>query len=113
LKLAFSAPLPKEFGVSLIGDENNNNALHITAGSDRKTISIGSIEPPFELKDDEDLTLRIFIDKKIVEVFANDRQAAVVAHQSLRKHTNVSFFTKDTSVKVKEVRAWTMKSIYK
>jgi len=31
---------------------------------------------PFELNPDESLNLRVFVDKSVVEVFANDRQAA-------------------------------------
>ena len=30
---------------------------------------------PFTLNDGEDLHLRVFIDKSVVEIFANDRQA--------------------------------------
>jgi sucrose-6-phosphate hydrolase SacC (GH32 family) len=112
LKVIFRAPLPKSFGLKLLGDENDNDALRIAAGSDRKTIGIGPIEPPFGLKDGEDLTLRIFIDKKLVEVFINDRQAAVVALSHLRKHTNASLFTDDAPVTVKEVKTWKMKSIW-
>jgi sucrose-6-phosphate hydrolase SacC (GH32 family) len=106
LKVTFGTPLPKAFGINLLGDENNRDALRITAGSDLKTISIGSIHPSFELEDGEDLTLRVFIDKKIVEVFVNDRQAAAVAHEHIREHPNISLFTNDAPVKVKEIRAW-------
>ena len=41
-------------------------------------LRLGSSEAPFSLADlpaDEDIDLRIFIDKHVVEVFANDRQA--------------------------------------
>jgi sucrose-6-phosphate hydrolase SacC (GH32 family) len=46
-----------------------------------KTLTVGYINPPFELKKGEDLTLRVFIDKNMIEVFANDRQAAVAWHE--------------------------------
>jgi beta-fructofuranosidase len=108
LKVTFGASLPKAFGINLLGDENDKDALRITAGSDLKTISIGSIKPPFKLEDGEHLTLWVFIDKKIVEVFVNDRQAAVVAHEHVREHPNISLFTNDAPVKVKEIRAWKM-----
>jgi len=113
LKVTFSAPLPKAFGINLLADENNNNALRITAGADMNTLNIGSIKPPFELAEGEDLTLRVFIDKKLVEVFANERQAAAVDYEDIREHPNISLFTKDRELKVKEVKAWKMKSIYK
>ena len=112
LQVTFSAPLPKAFGINLLGDENNKDAIRITAGSDMKTISIGSTNPPFELEEGEDLTLRVFIDKNIIEVFANDRQAAAFAHEHIREHPNISLFTNDAAVEVKEVKAWKMKSIY-
>ena len=110
LKVTFNAPLPQSFGLKLLG--TNKNILLIKAGSNRKTISIGSIKAPFTLKDDEDLILRVFIDKRLVEVFANDRQAAVVCLDRLRKHTDISLFTTDTDLHVNELKTWKMKSIY-
>jgi len=113
LKVTFSAPLPKAFGINLLGDENNNNAIRIMFGSGMNTFNLGSIKPPFELEEGENLRLRVFIDKNLLEVFANERQAAVVTHEHIREHPNISLFTKDRDLKVKEVKAWKMKSIYK
>jgi sucrose-6-phosphate hydrolase SacC (GH32 family) len=113
LKVTIKAPVPKEFGINLLSDEKGNESVTITSGSGRKTLGVGSIEPPFELKADEDLTLRIFVDKNIVEVFANDRQAAVIAHDHIRENPNISLFTKDMDLVVDEIKAWKMKSIYK
>jgi sucrose-6-phosphate hydrolase SacC (GH32 family) len=112
LEVKFKAPLPKEFSINMLGDENGNDELNITFGAGRKELSIGKINPPFELKADENLTLRIFIDKNLVEVFANDRQAAAVSHDSIRKNPNIKIFTKDKDLFVKEIHAWKMKSIY-
>jgi sucrose-6-phosphate hydrolase SacC (GH32 family) len=58
------------------------------------------------------LTLRVFIDKNLVEVFVNDRQAAAVSLDDIYSDTNISLFTNDAAVEVKEVKAWKMKSIY-
>lgn len=112
LEVKFKAPLPEEFGINLLGDGNGNEELNITFGAEREALSIGKINPPFELKDGEDLTLRIFIDKNLVEVFANDRQAAAVSHAYIREHPNINIFTKDKDLFVKEIDAWKMKSIY-
>ena len=68
--------------------------------------------PPFELEEGEDLTLRIFIDKHLIEVFANDRQAAVAWHEYDPKDLHVSLFSKGGDLKVNKVSAWQMKSIY-
>jgi beta-fructofuranosidase len=108
----FQAPLPEEFGIMLHGDEKGEEGLSITAGARRNTLNIGSISPPFELKDGENLTLRIFIDKNIVEVFANDRQAVAFATKEIRENPNIRLFTRDSDLVVMEVNTWKLRSNY-
>ena len=48
----------------------------------------------------------------MIEVFANDRQAAVAWHDYKPKDLHVSLFSKGGDLKVKKVSAWQMKSIY-
>jgi sucrose-6-phosphate hydrolase SacC (GH32 family) len=112
LEVKFKAPLPKEFGLNMLGDENGNEELNITYGAEQKELHIGKIKPPFELRNGEGLTLRIFIDKNLVEVFANDRQAAAVSTSEIRKDPGISIFTKDDDLYVSSIKAWKMKSIY-
>jgi len=112
LEVTFSAPLPEEFGLNLLADEKAKDGVEIIAGKDMNNLKLASIKPPFELSENEDLTLRIFIDKNLVEVFANDRQAAAYRHNHIRKNPNVTIFTKDGDLRVKEIKAWKMKSIY-
>ena len=65
------------------------------------------------MKEGEDLTLRIFIDKSMIEVFANDRQAAVRRGMSMMpQDLQVSLFSMGGDLKVKSVSAWQMNSIY-
>jgi beta-fructofuranosidase len=111
LTFNLSAPLPRAFELNLLGDENGKDGLSISFGAGQKTLSIGSIKPPFELGEGEDLTLRIFIDKNLVEVFANDRQAAAVAHDFIRQNPNITI-TSHGDLIINEVKAWKMKSIY-
>jgi len=112
LAITFTSPLAKAFGITMLADENGEGGLTLSAGADRKSFSLGEIEPPFELEKGEDLTLRIFIDKDLVEVFANDRQAAVWKHDYIRKDPDISLFTKDADVKISKLAVWKMKSIY-
>jgi sucrose-6-phosphate hydrolase SacC (GH32 family) len=57
--------------------------------------------------------LRVFIDNNFVEVFANDRQAAVAAaDRYVQEKTSVSLFSKGGDTVVPRVRSWKMKSIY-
>jgi len=112
MEVTFKAPLPQDFGINLLGDEMGEGGISITAGANRKTLGIGSINPPFKLKDGENLTLRIFIDKNLVEVFANDRQAAAYANKEIREKPDISFFTNDRSLVIQEVNTWKMRSAY-
>ncbi|MEJ2594249.1 MAG: GH32 C-terminal domain-containing protein, partial [bacterium] len=112
IQVTFQVPLPEDFGIRLLGDEKGEGGISITAGANRNTLTIGSINPPFQLKDGENLTLRIFIDKNLVEVFANDRQAAAYANKEIREKPEISFFTNDKSLVIQKVNAWKMRSAY-
>ncbi len=112
LEVVFAAPLPKEVGITLLGDERGEGGMSVVAGAGRKTLRVGTTEPPFALADGEDLTLRLFIDKNLVEAFANDRQAAVFAVKSPRAGPNVSLYAKGGDAAVRSVKAWRMRSIY-
>ena len=48
----------------------------------------------------------------MIEVFANDRQAALAWHAYDADDLHVSLFSKGGDLKVKKVSAWQMKSIY-
>ena len=109
----FASPLPTECGVRLLGDEGGQGGISIVAGADRKLLKVGSIEAPFVVRQDEDLKLRVFIDKNLVEVFANDRQAAVFAHKHIRTNPNIRLFAGGGDAVVKSAKAWKMKSIYR
>ena len=112
LEIVLDAPSAKEFGIGVLCDKDGNKGFNIASGKGEKTLTVDYINPPFELKEGEDLTLRIFIDKNLVEVFANNRQAAVGWHDYDPKHLHVSLFSKGGDLDVKSVSAWKMKSIY-
>jgi beta-fructofuranosidase len=63
-------------------------------------------EAPLDLKRGEPLVLRIFIDKSVAEVYANDRQAiARMIYPTLGGH-EISLFSEGGATKVKSIRAW-------
>ncbi|MEI6678610.1 MAG: glycoside hydrolase family 32 protein [Mariniphaga sp.] len=63
-------------------------------------------EAPFELRKDEPLVLRIFIDKSIIEVFANDRQAIGRMVYPTLGGKGISLFSKGGDINVKSVKIW-------
>ena len=74
-------------------------------GEGEKKIEAG----PFELSADEPLKLQVFVDKSVVEVFANDRQAVMRRIYPTRADSvGVKLFSKGGSAKVKKLQAWDM-----
>lgn len=112
LEIVLGAPSAREFGVKALCGKDGSNGFTISSGTASKTLTVGYINPPFELKKGEDLTLRIFIDKSMIEVFANDRQAAVAWHEYNPEDLHVSLFSKGGDLKVKTISSWKMNSIY-
>jgi len=62
---------------------------------------------PFELKKGERLKLRIFVDKSVVEVFANSRQAVMRRiYPSRADSIGVSLFSTGGTTRVRTLEAW-------
>ncbi len=74
-------------------------------GEGSKKIEAG----PFELGADEPLKLQVFVDKSVVEVFANDRQAVTRRIYPTRADSvGVKLFSKGAAATVKKLQAWEM-----
>ena len=112
LEVVIKSPAAKEFGLDVLCDKNGENGVRVAYIPESKTLRVGTVNAPFALKEGEDLTLRVFIDKNLVEVFANDRQAAVSAAKFVPENLTVSLFSKGGDVAVDKVTSWKMKSIY-
>lgn len=112
LEVVFKSPTAKEFGLDVLCDKNGENGMRVAVMAESKRLRVGTVNAPFELKKGEDLTLRIFIDKNLVEVFANDRQAAVSAGKFVPENLVVSLFSNGGEAAVKQVKCWKIKSIY-
>ncbi|NRB61942.1 MAG: glycoside hydrolase family 32 protein [Saprospiraceae bacterium] len=68
---------------------------------------------PFHIPEGELLELRIFIDKSVVEVFANNRQCvAVRVYPAMKESIGVSVRAQGSMAEIKALNAWEMKSIY-
>jgi len=112
LAVTFKAPTAKDVGLNVLCDKNGENGLRIAYVPESKLLQVGSVPAPFELKPGEDLTLRVFIDKNLVEVFANDRQAAVAACVFAPENLGITLFSKGSDVTARQVKGWKMKSSY-
>ena len=112
LEVTFAAPVARECGLHLLADDEGADGISITSGAKRTMLRVGKLQAPFTVKPGEDLTLRVFIDKNLIEVFANDRQAVVFAHKHIRKKPNVRLYANGGDAAVKSVWAWKMKAIH-
>ena len=112
IQATFGPTKAKRFGVQVYCDKDGANGFSIMVEPQAKALTLGGMKVPFELKGDEDLALRVFLDKNVIEVFANDRQAAVAAHKYAPENLGVSLVSSGGDVMVKEVKGWKMKSIY-
>lgn len=100
----------KAYGVSVFCGKDGKG-FPITINPERKVLEMGDIKPPFELKPGEPLTLRLFLDKNMVEVFVNDRQAAVYMQPHDKENVGISLFSQSGEIKAR-VQGWRIKSIY-
>jgi beta-fructofuranosidase len=65
------------------------------------------------LKDGEPLRLRVFIDRSIVEVFANGRQCLTLrAYPTRQDSTGVSVFARGSEAHLVSLNAYQMRSVW-
>ena len=113
LEVTLKAPAAKESGIDVLCDPKGENGMRIAWLPESKTLRVGTVNAPLELKNGEDLVLHIFIDKNLVEVFANDRQAAASAAKYVPENRAVRIFSTGGDAVLKNpITAWKMKSIY-
>lgn len=100
--------LRKLFGFVLFADDRGGG-LPILLRPENGTLRVGSAEGPFAVSDlpaDEDVELRIFIDKYLVEVFANGRQALPAAHLEYAGAPRLDGFTFGEATAIKTLEIW-------
>jgi len=112
MQVTFKAPTPTQIQLQLLCNEKKDSGVIVAYLPDKKTLRVGMVNAPFELKPGEDLTLRIFTDKNLVEVFANDRQAAVTAVKYEPENLMPFLYISCDEPTAVEIKSWKMKSIY-
>jgi len=126
----------REVGLRVLRSPNGEEQTSITLsmhawawpwGSDKRELMIdvsqSSLSPeiasrtpeigPLYLKDGEPLRLRVFIDRSIVEVFANGRQCLTLrAYPTRQDSTGVSVFARGSEASLVSLNAYQMKSVW-
>jgi sucrose-6-phosphate hydrolase SacC (GH32 family) len=102
----------KLFGFMLFCDDQGGG-LPIILRPENGTLRVGATEAPFAVADlpaGEDVELRIFVDKYLVEVFANDRQALLAAHSDYAGNTGLAAFTVGAATTIKRLDIWRLRA---
>jgi beta-fructofuranosidase len=102
----------KRFGFRLFG-EGQAGGLPIILRPETGTIRVGTTEAPFAVADlppGEDLDLRIFVDKYVVEVFANDRQAVVATHMDWTGKAGLDGYSSGAPTTIRRLETWKLES---
>jgi beta-fructofuranosidase len=81
------------------------DTTHSSLTEEPKSVEAG----PFELRADEPLKLRVFVDKSVVEAFANGRQAVMRRiYPSRPDSVGVKLFSRGDQAQVTSLEAWEM-----
>ena len=90
---------------SVVRDTRSAQELSDAVEAMTQTIEAG----PLELAPDEPLRLRVFVDRSVVEVYANDRQAVMRRIYPTREDSvGVALFARGGSAQVRAWQAWEM-----
>lgn len=101
----------KLFGFTLFAD-GKGGGLPLVFRPETGTIRLGSAEAPFAVSDlpaGEDIEVRIFVDRYLVEVFVNGRQAMVGLHHHEPGNTKLGAFSIGAPTTLKKVATWKLK----
>ena len=102
----------KRFGFQLFADEKQNG-LPIVFLPETGRLRLGSTEAPFAVHDlppGEDVELRIFIDKYLVEIFVNNRQAMIAAQMDYAGRTGFAGYSFGGPARVRSIDIWKLRA---
>lgn len=102
----------KRFGLQLFCDKSHVG-LPILFLPEYDRLRLGSTEAPFsvnELDEGEDLVLRIFVDKYLVEVFVNDRQAVASAYMDYQSASHLRPYSFHAPTIFRKVEIWRLRA---
>ena len=118
LEVTFQTNSAKQYGVKVCASEDGREETVIYYDNVDKKLKFDTRksgltfgrkiieEAPLELKNGEPLVLKIYIDKSIIEVFANDKQAIARMVYPTLGGRGVKVFSSGDKANVKSLKAW-------
>ncbi|MHB8971403.1 MAG: GH32 C-terminal domain-containing protein [Pirellulaceae bacterium] len=120
LEIVIGAAAAKQYGVKVRMSPGSEEETLVYYDAEKKNLCFDSTrsgidgrrvleQAPLELRDGEPLTLRVFVDRSIIEVYANNRQAIGRRVFPGRSDSlGVALFATGGSVTISSVKAWEM-----
>ena len=102
----------EEYGVDILCNSRGSEGSRVRYNSEENTLSLGESTAPLELHEGETLSLRIFVDKSIIEVFANDRQSVVGVNNNAAQGSGVRLFAEGEDLTLRTVDSWEMQTVW-
>ena len=101
----------KAVGLQLRRSEDGRKAVKVAF--DGSQLEVTGARAPFQLREGEKaLKLRVFLDKSVMEVFANDRACVSRVIDAAQKDLGVAVFAAGSRAAVKTLDVWQMKPIW-
>ena len=89
--------------------DDENPGIPIIFKPETGTLRLGDTESPFSvatLPKGEDVEICIFVDKYLIEVFVNKRQAMIATHMDWQNAKGLRAYSFGASTSIKEVTTW-------
>ena len=103
------------FGIDVLCNDEGRDGLRIKVEREKNLLLVGNQNGDFTLKSGEPLSLRIFVDACLVEVFANEKQVVMADKKrpvGSKIKDRIAFFSGETDLLVDRLSFWKMKSAY-
>jgi beta-fructofuranosidase len=103
------------FGIDILCNDEGQDGLRIKVNREKNLLEVGDQNGDFILKSGEPLSLRIFVDACLVEVFANEKQLVMADKKrpaGSKIKDRIALFSGESDLLIDRLSFWKMKSAY-
>ena len=105
----------RSFGIDVLCNDEGRDGLRIKVNREKNLLEVGDQNGDFILDSGEPLSLRIFVDACLVEVFANEKQVVMADKKrpsGSKIKDRIALFSGESDLLIDRLSFWKMKSAY-